>query len=45
MAKTIVEKHGLNEKQAAELLGLSQSAVSRYVGKRKRKPARNRKLN
>jgi predicted transcriptional regulator len=33
MARSIVEKHGLNEKQTAELLGLSQSAVSRYVSK------------
>ena len=33
MARQIVEKHGLNEKQTAELLGLSQSAVSRYVSK------------
>ncbi len=33
MARLIVEKHGLNEKQTAELLGLSQSAVSRYVGR------------
>jgi uncharacterized protein len=33
MARTIVEKHGLNEKQTAQLLGLSQSAVSRYVGR------------
>ena len=33
MARSIVEKHGLNEKQTADLLGLSQSAVSRYVGK------------
>ncbi len=32
MARTIVEKHGLNEKETAQLLGLSQSAVSRYVG-------------
>ncbi len=32
MARTIVEKHGLNEKQTANLLGLSQSAVSRYIG-------------
>ena len=32
MARSIVEKHGLNEKQTADLLGLSQSAVSRYVG-------------
>jgi predicted transcriptional regulator len=31
MAKTIVEKHGMKEEQAAEILGLSQSAVSRYV--------------
>jgi uncharacterized protein len=33
MARTIVEKHGLNEKQTAQLLGLSQSAVSRYIGR------------
>jgi predicted transcriptional regulator len=33
MARQIVGKHGLNEKQTAELLGLSQSAVSRYVSK------------
>ena len=33
MARSIVEKNGLNEKQTAELLGLSQSAVSRYVGR------------
>lgn len=33
MARTIVEKHGYNEKQTATLLGLSQSAVSRYVSR------------
>ena len=33
MARSIVEKHGLNEEQTADLLGLSQSAVSRYVGR------------
>jgi predicted transcriptional regulator len=33
MARTIVEKHGKTEKQTADLLGLSQSAVSRYVGR------------
>jgi uncharacterized protein len=33
MARQIVEKHGLNEQQTAELLGLSQSAVSRYMNK------------
>jgi predicted transcriptional regulator len=33
MARTIVEKHGMKEKQAADILGLSQSAVSRYVTK------------
>ena len=33
MARSIVEKHGLNEKQTANLLGLSQSAVSRYIGR------------
>lgn len=31
MARSIIEKHKLNEKQTADLLGLSQSAVSRYV--------------
>lgn len=30
MARTIVEKHGLTEKDTANLLGLSQSAISRY---------------
>ena len=33
LARTIVEKHGMKEEQAAEILGLSQSAVSRYVTK------------
>jgi predicted transcriptional regulator len=33
MARTIVEKHGMKEKQAAALLGLSQSAISRYTTK------------
>ncbi len=33
MARTIVENHGLTEKQTANLLGLSQSAVSRYLGR------------
>lgn len=33
MARQIVEKYGFNEQQTAELLGLSQSAVSRYVGR------------
>jgi predicted transcriptional regulator len=33
MAREIVEKHGFNEQKTAELLGLSQSAVSRYVNK------------
>jgi predicted transcriptional regulator len=33
MARTIVEKHGMKEKQAADILGLSQSAISRYVTK------------
>lgn len=31
LARNIVEKHGLKEKETAALLGLSQSAVSRYV--------------
>ena len=33
MARSIMEKHGLNEKQTAEILGLSQSAVSRYAAR------------
>lgn len=33
MARSIVQKHGFNEKQTADLLGLSQSAVSRYIGR------------
>jgi len=33
MAREIVTNRGLNEQQTAELLGLSQSAVSRYVNK------------
>jgi hypothetical protein len=33
MARQIVEKHGLNEQEAAKVLGLSQSAVSRYISK------------
>lgn len=32
MARSIVEKHGKTEKQTADILGLSQSAVSRYIG-------------
>ncbi|MCW3995543.1 MAG: hypothetical protein NWE98_05280 [Candidatus Bathyarchaeota archaeon] len=33
MARALVQKHELNEKQTATLLGLSQSAVSRYIGR------------
>ena len=33
MARTIVEKHGMKEKQVAKVLGLSQSAISRYTTK------------
>ncbi len=33
MARQIVEKHGFNEQETARLLGLSQSAVSRYISK------------
>jgi len=33
MARTIIEKHEMKEKQVAELLGLSQSAISRYTTK------------
>lgn len=35
MARSIVQKHGYTEKQTAKLLGLSQSAVSRYVGRQR----------
>ena len=31
MARTIVQKHGYTEKQTADLLGITQSAVSRYI--------------
>jgi predicted transcriptional regulator len=31
VAKNIVEKHGMKEQQVASILGLSQSAVSRYL--------------
>ena len=31
IARDIVEKHGFKESQAAELLNLSQSAISRYT--------------
>jgi uncharacterized protein len=33
MARSMIQNHELNEKQTADLLGLSQSAVSRYVGR------------
>ena len=33
MARRIVEQHGLNELETANLLGLSQSAVSWYKSK------------
>jgi predicted transcriptional regulator len=33
MARQIMQKHGLNEQETAKLLGLSQSAVSRYSSK------------
>jgi predicted transcriptional regulator len=33
MAKAIMERQGMKEKQAAEILGLSQSAISRYTTK------------
>ena len=33
LARTFVEKHRMKEKQVAELLGLSQSAISRYATK------------
>jgi len=33
MARQIMEKHGFNEQETAKLLGLSQSAVSRYLSK------------
>ena len=33
LAIKLVEQHGMNEKQTAMLLGLSQSAISRYKTK------------
>lgn len=33
MARDIVENYGMKEKQVAEILGLSQSAISRYTTK------------
>ncbi|NWG10405.1 helix-turn-helix domain-containing protein [Candidatus Bathyarchaeota archaeon] len=33
MAKQLVEKHGLKQDEVAELLGISQSAVSKYTRK------------
>jgi predicted transcriptional regulator len=33
MARTMIERHGMKEEQAAEILDLSQSAVSKYVTK------------
>ena len=33
MARTIVEKHGMKEEEAAQILDLSQSAVSKYITK------------
>jgi predicted transcriptional regulator len=33
MAKELIEKHGLKQDEAAEILGISQSAVSKYTRK------------
>jgi uncharacterized protein len=33
MAKELVEKHGMKQNEVAELLGISQSAVSKYTKK------------
>ena len=33
MATELVEKHGLKQDEVAEILGISQSAVSRYAGR------------
>ena len=33
MAQQLVEEHGMNQEQAAEMLGISQSAVSKYFRK------------
>jgi predicted transcriptional regulator len=33
MAQQLVEQHGLNQDEVAELLGISQSAVSKYAKK------------
>jgi len=33
MAQELVEEHGMNQEQVAEILGISQSAVSKYFRK------------
>ena len=33
LAKKLIEQHGMNESQTATVLGLSQSAISRYKTK------------
>ena len=33
MARVLIQKHGMKEQQVAEILGLSQSAISRYTTK------------
>lgn len=33
MAQQLVEEHGMNQEQVAEILGISQSAVSKYFRK------------
>jgi predicted transcriptional regulator len=33
MAQQLVEEHGMNQEQVAEILGISQSAVSKYSRK------------
>ena len=33
VANDLVEKHGMKQKQAAQLIGLSQSAISKYSNK------------
>jgi hypothetical protein len=33
MAQQLVEEHGMNQEQVAEILGMSQSAVSKYFSK------------
>jgi predicted transcriptional regulator len=43
MAMELVEKHGLSQKEAAEILGITTAAVSQYLS-RKRATSRDREV-